>query len=61
MAAFGGCRPAAFRFLRDLERNNAKTWFEANRDVYEREVRERERSFAGFPGNSLPITPRPSG
>ena len=23
-----------------MERNNAKAWFEANRDVYEREVRE---------------------
>jgi hypothetical protein len=40
MAGFGGFRPAAFRFLRDLERNNAKAWFEANRNVYEREVRE---------------------
>ena len=40
MADFGGFRPAAFRFLRDLARNNAKTWFEANRDVYEREVRD---------------------
>src|SRR5438093_6626524 len=40
MAGFAGFRPAAFRFLRDLGRNNEKTWFEANRDVYEREVRE---------------------
>jgi uncharacterized protein (TIGR02453 family) len=40
MAGFEGFRPAAFRFLRDLERNNEKTWFEANREVYEREVRE---------------------
>ena len=39
MAGFGGFRPAAFRFLRDLARNNEKAWFEANRDVYEREVR----------------------
>jgi len=39
-AGFGGFRPAAFRFLRDLERNNEKAWFEANRDAYEREVRE---------------------
>jgi uncharacterized protein (TIGR02453 family) len=37
---FGGFRPAAFRFLRDLARNNDKAWFEAHRDVYEREVRE---------------------
>ena len=40
MAGFGGFRPAALRFLRDLARNNEKLWFEANRDVYEREVRE---------------------
>ena len=39
MAGFGGFRPAAFQFLRDLARNNEKAWFEANRDVYEREVR----------------------
>jgi len=40
MAGFGGFRPAAFQFLRDLARNNRANWFEANRDVYEREVRE---------------------
>src|SRR5207244_7542973 len=40
MAGFGGFRPAAFRFLRDLARNNEKAWFEANRNVYEREVRD---------------------
>jgi uncharacterized protein (TIGR02453 family) len=39
-AGFGGFRPAAFRFLRDLGRNNDKAWFEANREVYEREVRD---------------------
>src|SRR5262245_5256019 len=37
---FGGFRPATFQFLRDLGRNNEKAWFEANRDRYEREVRE---------------------
>jgi len=37
---FGGFRPAAFRFLRDLSKNNEKAWFEANRDVYERELRD---------------------
>ena len=40
MPDFGGFRPAALRFLRDLARNNEKVWFEANRDRYEREVRE---------------------
>jgi uncharacterized protein (TIGR02453 family) len=40
MADFDGFRPAAFRFLRDLKRNNSKVWFVANREVYEHEVRE---------------------
>jgi Conserved hypothetical protein (DUF2461) len=40
MAGFRGFQPAALRFLRDLARNNEKAWFEANRDVYEREVRD---------------------
>src|SRR5262249_29553602 len=31
--------PAAFRFLQDLARNNRKEWFEANRAVYEQELR----------------------
>ena len=43
-AGFSGFRPAAFEFLRDLARNNRKDWFEANRDVYEREVRDPMRS-----------------
>ena len=37
---FGGFRPATFQFLQDLARNNQKPWFEAHRDVYERELRE---------------------
>jgi ABC-2 type transport system ATP-binding protein len=31
--------PAAFKFLRDLKRNNRREWFEARRDVYENELR----------------------
>ena len=38
--AFGGFRPAAFQFLRDLARHNQRDWFEARRDVYERELRD---------------------
>ena len=38
LPAFGGFRPPAFAFLRDLARNQTKAWFEANREVYEREV-----------------------
>jgi len=28
-------KPATFKFLRDLDKNNDKTWFEAHRDAYE--------------------------
>jgi uncharacterized protein (TIGR02453 family) len=37
--SFSGFRPAALRFLRGLARQNTKPWFEANRAVYENEVR----------------------
>lgn len=37
---FPGFRPAALTFFRGLQRNNTKVWFEANRDVYEREVKQ---------------------
>jgi len=33
-------RPAALAFFRDLAASNTKAWFDAHRDVYEREVRE---------------------
>jgi len=32
-------RPALFRFLRDLARNNDRAWFQRNRDRYENDVR----------------------
>jgi len=37
--AFDRLRPAALRFLRQLKRHNTRAWFEANRAVYETEVR----------------------
>ena len=36
---FPGIRPAGFKFLRDLKRNNERPWFQSNRETYEREVR----------------------
>jgi uncharacterized protein (TIGR02453 family) len=33
--------PEALKFLRGLARNNDREWFEARRDVFEREVKER--------------------
>ena len=38
-AEFRGFRPAALTFLRSLERNNTREWFQANRDDYEAHVR----------------------
>ena len=37
---FAGFTPAAYRFLIELGLNNAKPWFEANRAVYERAVKQ---------------------
>jgi uncharacterized protein (TIGR02453 family) len=37
--SFPGFRPAAIAFFRDLAADNTRTWFEAHRDVYEREVK----------------------
>lgn len=35
---FTGFSPATIQFLRDLEENNYKPWFEANRHIYESEL-----------------------
>ncbi|MCP4515364.1 MAG: DUF2461 family protein, partial [Delftia sp.] len=32
--------PASFRFLRALDRNNSRDWFQAHKPDYERHVRE---------------------
>ena len=37
---FAGFTPAAYRFLIELGLNNSKPWFEANRAVYERAVKQ---------------------
>ncbi len=36
---FAGFSPAAFSFFRGLAENQSKAWFEANREVYENQVR----------------------
>jgi uncharacterized protein (TIGR02453 family) len=41
---FEGFRPEALAFLRRLERNNRREWFERNRPIYEREIREPMRA-----------------
>lgn len=40
MSGFSAFPPESLRFLRGLKRHNAKPWFEANRAVYERAVKE---------------------
>lgn len=42
---FTGFRPEAISFFRRLARNNRRDWFEANRPVYENEVRAPLRAF----------------
>ena len=39
MSKFSGFSPTLYQFLAELERNNDKEWFHANRDRYEAEVR----------------------
>ncbi|MBF0183169.1 MAG: DUF2461 domain-containing protein [Magnetococcales bacterium] len=38
--SFAGFRPETFAFLCNLEQNNNKPWFEANRDHYQRDLLE---------------------
>lgn len=40
MSKFSGFPPSLYQFLAELEQNNDKEWFSANRDRYEAEVRE---------------------
>jgi len=41
---FTGFTPKTIQFLKDLEENNYKEWFEANRSVYEKELLQPFRS-----------------
>ena len=50
--------PELFRFLRELEANNRKEWFQANRGRYEEQVREPMLAFISDFGPRLrKITP----
>jgi uncharacterized protein (TIGR02453 family) len=60
--------PELFRFLRDLKANNDRSWFNANKERYEREVRDPALDFvddfAPYLGEISPhfvADPRPSG
>lgn len=55
MAFFG---EGAFRFLEELEENNERAWFEANKDRYERDVREPARELIrALAPRIAPLTP----
>jgi uncharacterized protein (TIGR02453 family) len=43
-ARFDGFRAEALGFLRRLKRNNRRDWFERNRPIYEREIRDPMRA-----------------
>ena len=45
--------PGLLRFLRELEANNQKAWFDANKDRYETEVREPALAFIRMMGPRL--------
>ncbi|MCV3270733.1 DUF2461 domain-containing protein [Roseobacter sinensis] len=45
MTAFDHFSPAALTFLRDLKANNRRDWFQANKPVYEAEIRDPAKHF----------------
>ncbi len=58
---FGGFPEEAFNFLRDLELNNNREWFESNRSVYEDRVLRPAQEFVVGMGERLKsISPRVS-
>jgi uncharacterized protein (TIGR02453 family) len=40
MEQFRGFSPQALRFLRDLKKNNDRVWFQAHKEIYDRELLE---------------------
>jgi len=51
-------KPAIFKFLKDLEANNNREWFQANRDRYENELRGPALEFVTeFGAHLLQISP----
>ncbi len=51
--AFGGFSKDTFKFLKDLERNNRKEWFEENREIFEDKVLQPSLSFISGMGERL--------
>ncbi|MDE0589589.1 DUF2461 domain-containing protein [Halocynthiibacter sp. C4] len=42
---FSGFSPELFEFLRELEQNNSKDWFDANREIYETHYKQAAQDF----------------
>jgi uncharacterized protein (TIGR02453 family) len=64
MGSFTGFRPAALKFFRELSANQDRTWFQANKEVYEREVVAPMRALVtdvagALAGRGLPLTADP--
>lgn len=53
MSGFGGFPKEALGFLKGLERNNKKEWFDANRAVYEEALLEPAKEFVIAEGSRL--------
>jgi uncharacterized protein (TIGR02453 family) len=51
--AFNGFTPQTLSFYRELARNNNKTWFDQNRELYENEVMTPARQFVAAMGKKF--------
>jgi uncharacterized protein (TIGR02453 family) len=59
MSSFPGFPPETVKFLTDLAKNNKKTWFDANREDFDRYVMEPARGYVMAMGEKLTgIAPR---
>jgi uncharacterized protein (TIGR02453 family) len=61
---FTGFRPAALKFFRELSENQDRVWFQANKEIYEREVVGSMRALVtdvagALAGRGIPLTVDP--
>ena len=50
-------KPALFKFMRELAENNDRTWFKANQERFEADVREPALDFIGDMADPLLLPP----
>jgi uncharacterized protein (TIGR02453 family) len=53
MEQFRGFSPQALRFLRDLKKNNDRVWFQAHKEIYDRELLEPLRALTASLATAL--------